>query len=125
MIGRRPLELGNRVFNQDVQSFAFRGGFKGYFNMLGNEWDWDANYNYGKNYESDVTNGLVNTERLQTALGSASDAGGGATTNTAPCTINGQAAPGCTPFNIFGGYEPGRCGQHHPGHGEVRAVRST
>ena len=103
LIGRRPLELGNRVFNQEVQSFAFRGGFKGYFNMLGNEWDWDANYNYGKNYESDVTNGLVNTERLQTALGSASDAGGGVTDNTAPCTINGQAAPGCTPFNIFGG----------------------
>ncbi len=98
-LGRRPLELGNRVFNQDVQSFAFRGGFKGYFNLLGNEWDWDAGYNYGKNYESDVTNGLVNTERLQTALGSAGVDG----SNTVPCTINGQAAPGCVPFNIFGG----------------------
>ena len=101
LVGRRPLELGNRVFNQDVQSFAFRGGFKGYFNMLGNEWDWDANYNYGKNNESDVTNGLVNTERLQTALGSANFDG----TNTKPCTINGVAAPGCTPFNIFGGVD--------------------
>ncbi len=99
LIGRRPLELGNRVFAQDVQSFAFRGGFKGYFNMLGNEWDWDANYNYGKNYNSTVTNGLVNTERLQTALGSANADG----TNTVPCNINGQIAPGCVPFNIFGG----------------------
>ncbi len=99
-LGRRPIELGNRVFNQNVQSFSFRGGFKGYFNLLGNEWDWDAGYNYGNNYESDVSNGLVNTERLQTALGSASPDG----SNTAPCTINGQAAPGCTPFNIFGGY---------------------
>ena len=93
--GRRPLELGNRVFNQDVQSFAFRGGFTGYFNLLGSEWDWDLGYNYGKNYESDVTNGLVNTERLQTALGLAGQA---------PCTINGVAVPGCTPFNFFGGY---------------------
>ncbi len=99
-LGRRPLELGNRVFSQDVSSFAFRGGFKGYFNLAGNEWDWDANYNYGKNYQSTVTNGLVNTERLQTALGSAGFDG----SNTEPCTINGVAAPGCTPFNIFGGY---------------------
>ena len=91
------------MFSQDKQSFAFRGGFKGYFNLLGNEWDWDAGYNYGKNYESDVVNGIVNTERLQTALGSAADNGTGGTINTAPCTINGQAAPGCVPFNIFGG----------------------
>ncbi len=99
-LGRRPLELGNRVFNQEVSSFAFRGGFKGYFNLLGNEWDWDAGYNYGKNVTSTVTNGLVNTERLQTALGSANPDG----SNTVPCQINGQAAPGCVPFNIFGGY---------------------
>ena len=99
-LGRRPLELGNRVFSQEVASLAFRGGFKGYFNMLGNEWDWDANFNYGKNYNTTLTNGLVNTERLQTALGAANLDG----TNTAPCTINGQPAPGCVPFNIFGGY---------------------
>ena len=99
-LGRRPLELGNRVFNQDVSSFAFRGGFKGYFNLLGNEWDWDAGYNYGKNYESQVTTGFLNTERLQTALGSANPDG----TNTVPCTINGQLVAGCVPFNIFGGY---------------------
>ncbi|MGB9428808.1 MAG: TonB-dependent receptor [Gammaproteobacteria bacterium] len=99
-LGRRPLELGNRVFNQNVDSFAFRGGFNGYFNLLGSEWDWDLGYNYGNNYESDVTNGLVNTERLQTALGSANADG----TNTLPCTINGVAVAGCVPFNMFGGY---------------------
>jgi len=100
LIGRRPLELGNRVANDDVQSFAFRGGFKGYFNMLGNEWDWDANYNYGKNYDSRISTGFQNTERLQIALGTANPDG----TNSAPCTVNGQPAPGCVPFNIFGGY---------------------
>ena len=104
LLGRRPLETGNRVFTQDVQSFAFRGGFKGYFNMLGNEWDWDAGYNYGKRFRNDTNNGNLNTERLQTALGSAADDGAGGTINTAPCTINGQAAPGCTPLNLFGGY---------------------
>ena len=100
LIGRRPLELGNRVLNQEVSSFAFRGGFKGYFNALGNEWDWDAGYNFGKIYESRPLTGFLNTERLQTALGTANADG----TNSAPCTINGQVAPGCVPFNIFGGY---------------------
>ena len=103
LLGRRPLETGNRLFNQEVESFAFRGGFKGYFNMLGNEWDWDAGYNFGKRYRSDITNGLLNTERLQIALGGATDNGNGTVTNTAPCTINGQAAPGCVPLNLFGG----------------------
>ena len=97
-VGRRPLELGNRVFRENVQSFAFRGGFSGYFNLLGSEWDWDAGYNYGNNYESDVTSGLVNTERLQNALGEPGQL---------PCTINGVPLPatqGCVPFNLFGGY---------------------
>ena len=92
---RRGLEMGNRVYNQNVDSYSFRGGFSGYFNLLGSEWDWDANYNYGNNYETDVTDGLINTANLQTALGLAGQA---------PCTINGQPAPGCVPFNIFGGY---------------------
>ncbi|MGB9428511.1 MAG: TonB-dependent receptor [Gammaproteobacteria bacterium] len=95
-LGRRPLELGNRLFNQNVQSFAFRGGFTGYFNLLGSEWDWDATYNYGNNYDSDVTNGLVNTERLQQALGYPGEA---------PCAGLPTGGSGdCVPFNIFGGY---------------------
>ncbi len=98
-LGRRTLELGDRIVNSDAESFAFRGGFKGYFNLLGNEWDWDAGYNYGKNYQSRVPVGYVDATRLQTALGTANPDG----TNTAPCTINGQPAPGCVPVNLFGG----------------------
>lgn len=101
-LGRRPLELGNRVFNQNVQSFSFRGGFNGYFNLLGSEWDWDLGYNYGNNYGSNLedtnggdVSGVVNTERLQNALGYPGQQ---------PCTLNGQPLPGCVPFNIFGGY---------------------
>ncbi|MGA9855534.1 MAG: TonB-dependent receptor, partial [Gammaproteobacteria bacterium] len=104
-LGRRPLELGNRVFNQNTSSFAFRGGFNGYFNMFGNEWDWDSTYNYGNNYGSnlEVTNGgdvsgVVNLQNLQNALGYPGEA---------PCQIsptNTGLIPGCVPFNIFGGY---------------------
>ncbi|HKU19351.1 MAG TPA: TonB-dependent receptor, partial [Candidatus Saccharimonadales bacterium] len=104
-LGRRPLELGNRVFNQDTTSFAFRGGFTGYFNLLGNEWDWDVSYNYGKNYGSGlevtnggVTSGEVNLVNLQNALGNPGEA---------PCQIsatNTGTLAGCVPLNIFGGY---------------------
>ena len=39
---RRPLEAGNRYFNQNVDTYHWSGGFKGYFNMMGGEWDWDV-----------------------------------------------------------------------------------
>ena len=103
--GRRPLEMGNRVFRQNVDSFAFRGGFNGYFNMLGSEWDWDATYNYGNNYESDVTSGLVNTERLAYALGPAYLPTGLANIpSNYQCGTPTNTLPGCVPFNWFGGY---------------------
>ena len=105
--GRRPLEMGPRIFRENVESYAFRAGLSGYFNMMGSEWDWDLGYNYGNNYESDVTSGLVNTERLQIALGTATVGPGGTVVNSAPCTVGGVALPatsGCVPFNWFGGY---------------------
>lgn len=86
LIGRRPIEGGNRVFNQNVSTYQFNSGFKGYFNLGGSEWDWDLGYNYGAINEFDSTTGLFNTERLAYAL---SDA----------CVSD----PTCVPFNIFGG----------------------
>ncbi len=104
-MGRRPLELGNRVFNQQMTSFSFNAGFNGYFNMLGSEWDWDIGYNFGNNYGSNLedtnggnVSGIVNTQALQNALGYPGEA---------PCQIsatNTGTLPGCVPFNIFGGY---------------------
>jgi len=88
--GRRPVEGGNRYFNQNVETFMFRSRLNGYFNMMGSEWDWDAGYSYGNNYETDVTTGLFNTLNLAQAL----DAPG-----FTPC----NQSPGCTPFNWFGG----------------------
>ena len=90
-LGRRLSEGGDRVFNQDVNNFQFNGGFRGYFHLLGNEWDWDAGYAFGNNYESDLAGGVVNTFRLQQELG---------LPGQAPCT---NASPGCTPMNFFGG----------------------
>ena len=88
--GRRPIEAGPRVFNENADSYLFRGGFTGYFNLGGNEWDWDAGYSYGGNYETDITNGFFNTVDLAHALDSP---------GFTPCA----QTPGCVPFNWFGG----------------------
>src|SRR5579885_1002628 len=90
LIGRRPVEAGQRLFDQNVETAQFSAGFKGYFNLGGNEWDWDVSYIYGDNYQTNITNGLFNTERLATALDSP---------GVAPCS----SQPQCVPFNIFGG----------------------
>ncbi|HEY3644730.1 MAG TPA: TonB-dependent receptor [Gammaproteobacteria bacterium] len=90
-LGRRLSEAGDRVFNQNVDNFQFNGGFRGYFQLLGNEWDWDAGYSYGNNYETDVSGGVVNTFHLQQELG---------VPGAAPCA---GAAAGCTPMDFFGG----------------------
>ncbi len=89
-LGRRPLEGGLRLFNQNVETMQFTGGFKGYFNLGGNEWDWDVGYTYADDNQNNVTTGLFNTQRLAQALDSP---------GFAPCA---QTA-GCVPFNIFGG----------------------
>ena len=84
--GRRPSEVGNRVFTQNTQTFYFNGGFKGYWQMFGNQWTWDAHYIYGQTLETDLTTGLANTARIASALGT-----------QCPTTS------GCVPLNLFGG----------------------
>ncbi len=84
--GRRPNEVGNRVFTQNVSTFYFNGGFTGYWEMFGNEWNWNANYIYGNTLETDLTTGLASTTQIANALGT-------------QC----PTSPGCVPLNIFGG----------------------
>ena len=88
---RRLSEAGDRVFKQHVDNFQFNGGLRGHFSLFGGEWDWDAGYSYGSNYEADLANGVVNTDHLQQELG-----------------LPGQAAcagasAACVPINLFGG----------------------
>jgi len=92
LLGRRPVEGGLRQFNENVETFQINSGFKGYFNLFGNEWDWDVGYGYADDLSSNITTGLFNTERLAQALDSPG-------VNAAPCA----ATAGCVPFNIFGG----------------------
>ncbi len=91
-IGRRPLEAGPRVFDQDVDTFYFSTGLTGSFNAADRNWFWDVNAVYGKNSASQVKTGALNIARIATALGPLD-------------TCN--ATPGCVPLNLFGGQAGG------------------
>lgn len=86
LLGRRPVELGNRFFNQHVGTYRFEGGFTGYFNFAGNEWQWDTHYIFSDSLNTETDTGHVNNARAQLALSGA-----------CPTT------PGCVPLNLFGG----------------------
>ncbi len=86
LLGRRPLEAGNRVFSQNQNTFYFNGGFTGYFQLFGNQWNWDTHYSYSQMLSTWITHGLANTLNMQEALGP-----------------NCASTPGCVPLNLFGG----------------------
>jgi iron complex outermembrane receptor protein len=87
-IGRRPVEVGPRVFKQNVDTWYFNVGLDGLLDLGGRSYGWDANYVHTRNSATQrFTNGY-NIARIRTALG-----------NPAVCA----ATPGCTPLDIFGG----------------------
>ena len=85
---RRPIDpaVGNRLADENLDTFHWVGGFKGYFNMLGNEWDWDVNGAYSSNLFNQSLTGDFDTASIQTAL-----------SNSCPTTA------GCVPLNLVGG----------------------
>lgn len=91
-IGRRPLEAGPRVFNQNVDTFYFSTGLTGSFDLADRNWFWDVTSVYGKNTASQRKTGALNIRRIANALGPLS-----------AC----EAIPGCVPLNLFGGQEGG------------------
>ena len=91
-IGRRPLEAGPRVFEQDVDTFYFATGLTGSFNAAERNWFWDVNAVYGKNSATQLKTGALNIARIATALGPLDDC---------------NATAGCVPLNLFGGQAGG------------------
>ena len=86
--GRRPLELGPRIFNQDVKTWYFNMGLDGTFNSANHSFGWQANYVRSINRASQTFTGGFNVANLKLALG-----------DPAICALT----PGCTPLDIFGG----------------------
>ena len=85
-IGRRFTELGTRNFSQTVDTYRFGGGFKGNFDVLGSFMSWESGLTFAESRNAGKTEGLLNLDRIRTALGPA-----------AACTGT------CVPLNLFGG----------------------
>ena len=88
LIGRRTMEFGPRQYNENENTYRFDGGFTGYFNAGGSEWDWDTGYIFSQDSEIDTNYGSLNINNVRIAEGFPSTCG---------------AVPFCTPINLFGG----------------------
>lgn len=86
LFGRRMFEAGYRSFKQNVDQFQFNGGFEGVIEFADREFFWDANYTYADITQNQLTDGLLNMNRVAQAIG-----------DPANCTGD------CVPLNLFGG----------------------
>lgn len=89
--GRRPLESGRRLFFQKVDTWFSTAGLNGEFELFGRGLAWEFYGSYGENDGAQTKYNSHNAARLQLAMG-----------DPAAC----EAAPGCVPFNFFGGQGP-------------------
>jgi iron complex outermembrane recepter protein len=86
--GRRPVEGGPRVFEQEVNTYYVGTGFEGVFDLGERTFSWDANLVSSVNRAEQTNFGSYNIRRIVQALGT-----------PASCA----AIPGCVPLNLFGG----------------------
>jgi iron complex outermembrane receptor protein len=86
-VTRRPLEGGPRIFDQDVDTWYFSGGFRGTLHVL-DGFSWDISYVDTENKATQTFIGGYNIAKVGIALG-----------NPAVCA----AVPGCVPLDLFGG----------------------
>ncbi|MDR7133168.1 iron complex outermembrane receptor protein [Lysobacter niastensis] len=87
-IGRRPLEVGPRIFTQDVDTSYFNIGLDGVFDIGSRNFGWDANYAHGENKAEQTFLNGYNVAKIKTALG-----------DPAVCA----QVQGCVPLDLFGG----------------------
>src|SRR5947207_1756342 len=86
-IGRRPIEVGPRIFTQDVNTYYFSTGFKRTLHV-GNGFLWDINYANSDNKATQTFLNGYNVGKMKIALGDVN-----------VC----HATPGCVPLDLFGG----------------------
>jgi iron complex outermembrane receptor protein len=104
VVFRRPVEGGPRVFDQDVNTYYFSGGFRGDFNFASRDFAWDVNAAWSRNEANQITHGSYNALKIGNALGPA----GRDATGKLVCGVpNGAGVvaspiPNCVPLNIFG-----------------------
>ncbi len=93
--GRRPLESGPRLFDQDVDTYFASFVIDGNFSSGSRSFFWDVSLNYGENRGFQQKRNSHNAAKLAIALG-----------DPAVCA----QVPNCVPFNFFGGQGPNGTG---------------
>ncbi len=86
-VTRRPLEVGPRIFNQDVNTFYVSAGLDGTIHF-GSGLKWDVTAAYGDNNANQTFLNGYNIGKIGIALGDVN-----------VC----NATPGCVPLDLFGG----------------------
>ena len=86
--GRRPVEGGPRIFEQEVETTYIGTGFEGAFDIGQRNYVWDINFAASDNRAEQTNFGSYNIRRIVQALGT-----------PASCA----AISGCVPLNLFGG----------------------
>lgn len=85
--GRRPIEAGPRIFNQDVDTWYVSGGFDGEFEIGERRLYWDVTGIHAENNATQTKLNQFNARSLNVAMG-----------DPDVC----KATPGCVPVNIVG-----------------------
>ncbi|MDH3372575.1 MAG: TonB-dependent receptor [Gammaproteobacteria bacterium] len=98
-MGRRPLEGGPRIFEQDVDTWYVGSGLVGEFSTGERDFFWDLNVAWSRNQANQIKTGGYNARKLKQALGPAFTDGSG----NFVCGTPGNPIDGCVPFNFFGG----------------------
>jgi len=89
LLGRRPIENGPRIFDQDVTTRYLAGGLRGDFMAGQRMFFWDVNVIDARSKAEQVTQGSFNIARIADALG--------------PVDRCQNEVAGCVPLNLFGG----------------------
>jgi iron complex outermembrane receptor protein len=98
-IGRRPLEIGPRIFTQSVETSYFGVGLTGTLHWGERGMDWNVDYAHSENKADQTFSNGFNIGKIKNALGPAYLDGAGVYqcgTPTAPIA-------GCVPLDLFGG----------------------
>jgi len=69
-VNRRTLELGSRIYSQDIDTTRMVVGLRGDLADLGSlsNLSWDTSFNYGRSSAATQVQNVLNTERLATAI---------------------------------------------------------
>lgn len=101
IVGRRMVEAGPRIFQNDVDSYRFAVALEGSFQISDRYFDWDVAFGYGDIDRSDRNFGRVNIQRVLQAL------------SGQPCRDN-AFGDNCVELNLWGGQGPDGAGTITP-----------